>query len=69
MNRYAVRPADYFIRIIDFFASALVLPVMLCVICIAHIVGETLHLYQTHIIKNVEVYKDEYLYITVKPFV
>ena len=63
MNRYSIRPADYFIRILDFFASALVLPVMLSVICIAHIIGETLNLYQTNIIKNVEVYKDEYLYI------
>ena len=63
MNRYAIRPSDYFIRIIDLFASALVLPVLLSVIWIAHVVGETLHLYQTHIVKNVEVYKDEYLYI------
>ena len=38
-------------------------PFWLGIVCIINIVGETLKLYQTNIIKKVEVYKDENLFI------
>ena len=56
-------PIYFFVWIIDVVVTMLFAPFWLVIVCITHIAGETLNLYRTNIIKTVEVYKDENLFI------
>ena len=58
-KRFVKTTTEHFIGIIDFIVSALVAPFCLSVLWVTHVIGESMALYKTHILRNVEVYKNE----------
>ena len=62
-KRFVKTSNEHIIRIIDFFLSMFVSPFLLGVLAITHVIGETMALYKTHILRNVEVHKNENKFI------
>ena len=58
-KRFVKTSSEHIIRIIDFFVSMFVAPFLLGVLAITHVIGETMVLYKTNILRNVEVHKNE----------